>query len=138
MDTIEERLTKVESNMEAIRATLAEIATLHKKTDERLDNFIYESNRLRTNSFERLERIEAAVESLVGAVRANSRKGDENRADIAALFQVVQTTAGNIDRLERSQETTNQKVEQLIQVVDQQGVRLDTLINRVITDPDEN
>lgn len=131
MATIDERVTKLESRMDAVEATLARIAVINEDTDRRLngltqklDNFIYESNRLRTNSFERLERIEAAIESLVGIARANSRKGDENRADIAALSQVVQATTQNVDRVVRA--------------VEDQGVRLDTLINRIVTDPDEN
>ncbi|MGP1386913.1 MAG: hypothetical protein ACTS2F_25375 [Thainema sp.] len=117
--------------MDAVEATLARIAVINEDTDRRLngltqklDNFIYESNRLRTNSFERLERIEAAIESLVGIAQANSRKGNENRADIAALSQVVQATTQNVDRVVRA--------------VEDQGVRLDTLINRIVTDPDEN
>lgn len=131
MATIDERVTKLESRMDAVEATLARIAVINEDTDRRLngltqklDNFIYESNRLRTNSFERLERIEAAIESLVGIAQANSRKGNENRADIAALSQVVQATTQNVDRVVRA--------------VEDQGVRLDTLINRIVTDPDEN
>ena len=123
MATIDERVTKLENRMDAVEATLARIAVVNEDTDRRLNNltqridsFVRESSRIFGDHGERISRIEAAIESLVGA---------------------VQTTARNVDRLERSQQTTNQNLEQLIQAVNQQGVRLDTLINRIV-DPDEN
>ena len=65
--------------MDAVKATLAEIAALHKKTDKRLDSFIRESSRLFANSGDRLNRIEAAVESLVRSVTLmrNEDRGSE-------------------------------------------------------------
>ena len=99
MTTIDERVTKLENRMDTVEATLAEIAALHKKTDERLDSFIRESSRLFANSGDRLNRIEAAVESLVQSVTYLSRKAEEDRAEFRAQGQRMDGMINRLDAL---------------------------------------
>jgi uncharacterized coiled-coil protein SlyX len=118
MSTIDERVNNLENRMSTVEATLERIATAQAQNQEqlntltqrldgvtqRLDSFIYESQRIARNISAKAERNEAGVETLRDAtanlLRSISELRDEARADRAEFRAQNQRTDSMISRLD--------------------------------------
>jgi uncharacterized coiled-coil protein SlyX len=118
VSTIDERVDNLENRMSTVEATLERIATAQAQNQEqlntltqrldgvtqRLDSFIYESQRIARNISAKAERNEAGVETLRDAtanlLRSISELRDEARADRAEFRAQNQRTDSMISRLD--------------------------------------
>jgi chromosome segregation ATPase len=78
---LDQRVTRLEADMEATQASLRQMAESQVRSDERLNSFIYEVQRLLSNQGGRLERIEAAIETLVATAQRHDRDQAADRAE---------------------------------------------------------
>jgi DNA-binding transcriptional regulator YbjK len=83
---LEQRVTKLEADMETTQAILRQLAESQVRTDQnldrlsqRVDSFVYEAQRLLTNQGGKLERAEAALETLAATAQRHDRELREDR-----------------------------------------------------------
>jgi chromosome segregation ATPase len=96
---LERRVTRLEADMEATQAILRELALSQVQANQRMDSFIYEVQRLLSNHGGRLERVEAAIETLVATAQRHDREAEADRAESQAFRVEIRSLTSRLDTL---------------------------------------
>jgi septation ring formation regulator EzrA len=103
---LEQRVTQLETSMEATQAILRQLAESQVRTEqtvnrlsERVDSFVYEVQRVLGNQGDRLSRIEAAVETLAATAQRHDRNAEGDRAESRAFRMEMQSMVSRLDAL---------------------------------------
>jgi predicted nuclease with TOPRIM domain len=96
---LDQRVTQLEADMEATQASLRQLAESQVRSDERLNSFIYEVQRLLSNHGGRLERIESGLETLVATAQRHDRNAEADRAESRAFRLEMQSMTSRLDAL---------------------------------------
>jgi hypothetical protein len=96
---LDQRVTQLEADMEATQAILRQLAESQVRSDERLNSFIYEVQRVLGNQGDRLSRIEAGLETLVATAQRHDRNAEADRAESRAFRLEMQSMTSRLDAL---------------------------------------
>jgi hypothetical protein len=103
---LDQRVTKLEADMEATQAILRQLAESQVRTEqtvnrlsERVDSFVFEAQRVLGNQGDRLSRIEAAVETLAATAQRHDRNAEADRAESRAFRVEMQSMTSRLDAL---------------------------------------
>lgn len=103
---LDQRVTKLEADMEATQAILRQLAESQVRTEqtmnrlsERVDSFVFEAQRVLGNQGDRLSRIEAAVETLAATAQRHDRNAEADRAESRAFRVEMHSMTSRLDAL---------------------------------------
>lgn len=92
--------------METLQATMQQLAQAQLRTQQnidqltgRIDSFVFEVQRVLTNQGDRLERIEAMVESNADAIGRLTRNSEADRVAFRSYTERTDAMIGRLDNL---------------------------------------
>ena len=88
--TTEQRVENLENDVNTLKAAQAESARQISQLSMRVDEFIFQAQRLISNNAKKANRADAAVESLADTLRAFAQQAERDRAEIRTAQQECQ------------------------------------------------
>jgi septal ring factor EnvC (AmiA/AmiB activator) len=103
---LDQRVTKIEGDMEEVRRLLQETARSQATTQQqldalgqRVDSFVFEAQRLFTQEAERLNRLEPQIERAEAIIQRLDRNYTEQQAQLAEFRLTTNAALERIDRV---------------------------------------
>ncbi len=89
LNQVSDRLDQVSEQQQQNNIAIAKLTKRMDEVNSRFDNLVYETQRVISNSFESLERLEASVEFMTDAVTRLTRNADHDRQAIREIWTSI-------------------------------------------------